>query len=30
MIQKIDIAKFGIYQDYKWDACIGKCFYLKK
>lgn len=29
MIQKIDIAKFGIYQDYKWDACIGKDFYFK-
>ncbi len=29
MIQKIDIAKFGIYQDYKWDASIGKDFYFK-
>jgi len=29
MIQKIDIAKFGIYKDYKWDSNIGKDFYFK-
>ncbi len=29
MIQKIDIDKFGIYKDYKWDSNIGKDFYFK-
>lgn len=29
MIQKIDITKFGIYKDYKWDSNIGKDFYFK-
>ena len=29
MIQKIDITKFGIYKDYKWDSNVGKDFYFK-
>lgn len=29
MIQKIDIAKFGIYLDYKWDTSIGKDYCFK-